>query len=52
MSQPSIEGMTGIYLGDCLDLMSNIPDGSVDMVLTDLPYGVDGLQVGQVYPGL
>lgn len=25
--------------GDCLDLMSNIPDESVDMVLADLPYG-------------
>lgn len=26
--------------GDCLELMKNIPDGSVDMVLCDLPYGV------------
>ena len=25
--------------GDCLELMSQIPDGSVDMVMTDLPYG-------------
>lgn len=25
--------------GDCLDLMRDIPDGSVDMVLCDLPYG-------------
>ena len=25
--------------GDCLDLMQNIPDKSVDMVLCDLPYG-------------
>ncbi len=25
--------------GDCLELMSSIPDGSVDMVLADLPYG-------------
>lgn len=25
--------------GDCLDLMQSIPDGSVDMVLCDLPYG-------------
>ena len=33
-------GMTGIYHGDCLDLMDNIPDGSVDMVLTDLPYAM------------
>ena len=28
-----------IILGDCLDVMSDIPGGSVDMVLCDLPYG-------------
>lgn len=26
-------------LGDCLEVMRDIPDGSVDLVLTDLPYG-------------
>ena len=26
--------------GDCLELLKDIPDGSVDMVLTDPPYGV------------
>ena len=25
--------------GDCIELMKNIPDKSVDMVLCDLPYG-------------
>ena len=25
--------------GDCLELMKSIPDGSVDMILTDPPYG-------------
>jgi predicted methyltransferase len=25
--------------GDCLEVMKYIPDGSVDMVLCDLPYG-------------
>ena len=25
--------------GDCLELMKNIPDASIDMVLCDLPYG-------------
>ena len=25
--------------GDCLELMKGIPDGSIDMVLADLPYG-------------
>nr|DAF28261.1 MAG TPA: adenine-specific methyltransferase [Caudoviricetes sp.] len=26
--------------GDCLELLKDIPDCSVDMVLTDPPYGV------------
>lgn len=25
--------------GDCLELMKDMPDGSVDLVLTDIPYG-------------
>ena len=29
-----------ILLGDCLDMMKDIPDGSVDMICTDLPYEV------------
>ena len=28
-----------IYHGDCLDLMKDIPDKSIDMILCDLPYG-------------
>ena len=31
--------MIQLYNGDCLELMKNIPDGSVDLVLTDPPYG-------------
>lgn len=27
-------------LGDCLEVMKDIPDNSIDMILTDLPYGV------------
>lgn len=29
-----------IYLGDCLEVMKEISDKSVDMILCDLPYGV------------
>lgn len=29
-----------IHKGDCLELMKEIPDNSVDMILCDLPYGV------------
>jgi site-specific DNA-methyltransferase (adenine-specific) len=28
-----------IHLGDCLELMKELPDASVDLVLCDLPYG-------------
>lgn len=28
-----------IHYGDCLELMKEIPDGSIDMILCDLPYG-------------
>lgn len=28
-----------LHMGDCLDVMKSIPDGSVDMILCDLPYG-------------
>jgi len=31
--------MIDLRHGDCLELMKNIPDGSVDMILCDLPYG-------------
>ena len=29
-----------LFHGDCLEVMRDIPDGSVDMILCDLPYGV------------
>ena len=37
-------------LGDCLDRMSEIPDGSVDMVLCDLPYGTTQNKWDSVIP--
>lgn len=33
--------MIDLRQGDCVDLMRDIPDGSVDMVLTAPPYGID-----------
>ena len=33
--------MINLMRGDCLERMKEIPDGSVDMVLTDPPYGMD-----------
>ena len=29
-----------LFNGDCLKVLPTLPDGSVDMILTDLPYGV------------
>lgn len=34
------EVMNRLFEGDCLEYMNKIPDGSVDMVLCDLPYGM------------
>ena len=36
--------------GDCLELMREIPDGSVDMVLCDLPYGTTQCRWDTVIP--
>ena len=36
--------------GDCLELMKNIPDGSVDLVLTDPPYGTTACKWDSVIP--
>lgn len=30
-----------LYKGDCLEVMNNIEDGSVDLVVTDPPYGMN-----------
>lgn len=32
------------YLGDCLDLMTQIDNNSIDMILTDLPYQLTALK--------
>ena len=39
-----------LYLGDCIELMKNLPDKSVDMVLCDLPYGITKNQWDVVIP--
>ena len=36
--------------GDCLELMKDIPDGSVDMILADLPYGTTAIKWDIVIP--
>lgn len=39
-----------LILGDCLEIMKSIPDGSVDMVLCDLPYGTTACKWDSVIP--
>lgn len=39
-----------LMLGDCLERMKEIPDGSVDMVLCDLPYGTTACKWDSVIP--
>lgn len=39
-----------VLLGDCLELMKNIPNGSIDMVLADLPYGTTACNWDTIIP--
>lgn len=39
-----------IECGDCLELMKGIPDGSIDMILCDLPYGTTACKWDNVIP--
>ena len=39
-----------IYLGDCLELMRDIPDKSIDMILCDLPYGTTACKWDTIIP--
>lgn len=42
--------MNSLIHGDCLEEMKAIPDGSVDMVLTDPPYGTTACKWDSVIP--
>ena len=39
-----------LYQGDCLEIMKNIPDKSVDMILCDLPYGTTACKWDTIIP--
>ena len=39
-----------LFQGDCLELMNEIPDGSIDMVLCDLPYGTTDCKWDSIIP--
>lgn len=38
------------YLGDCLEVMKEIPDGVIDMLLVDLPYGTTACSWDSIIP--
>jgi len=46
----SNEMINKITQGDCLEVMKRIPDGSVDMILCDLPYGTTQNKWDSVIP--
>lgn len=42
--------MIKLHKGDCLELMKDIPDGSIDMILADLPYGTTACKWDVIIP--
>lgn len=39
-----------LFYGDCLEIMKDIPDNSVDMILCDLPYGTTACKWDVIIP--
>ena len=39
-----------VIQGDCLEVMKDIPDKSVDMILCDLPYGTTACKWDTIIP--
>jgi len=39
-----------IYIGDCLDVLPEIEDGSIDMILADVPYGTTACKWDSIIP--
>ena len=42
--------MIKLYKGDCLELMKSIPDGSIDAIICDPPYGTTACKWDSVIP--
>jgi len=42
--------INNVYLGDCLEVMKNIKDYSIDMILCDLPYGTTACKWDIIIP--
>jgi len=44
------DGPATLWHGDCLEMMGRIPDGSVDLIAADLPYGTTACRWDVVIP--
>ena len=44
------EYLNKIICGDCLDIMPDLPDKSIDMILCDLPYGTTACKWDTIIP--
>ena len=42
--------MFTLHNGDCLQVMPTIPSGSIDAIITDLPYGTTACEWDSVIP--
>ena len=42
--------MIDLRKGDCLELMKDIPDKSIDAIIADLPYGTTACKWDNVIP--
>src|SRR5574344_909654 len=42
--------MIDLRQGDCLEIMKDIPDKSIDMILADLPYGTTACKWDTIIP--
>lgn len=45
-----VEIMIDLRQGDCLEVMKDIPDKSIDMILCDLPYGITACKWDAIIP--
>ena len=43
-------GRITLLKGDCLDLLKTIPDNSIDLILTDPPYGTTACKWDSIIP--
>ena len=44
------EMLNKVICGDCLEVMKDIPDKSIDMILCDLPYGTTACKWDTIIP--